>query len=81
MTMQSARDFLGRMRADPALAARMAAAASPEDRRALASALGFDFTSDELNAAKNELSDEDLDRIGGGVDTPSCVPVAFFVSG
>ena len=81
MTMQKARDFLERMRADPTLAARMASTASPEARWTLALSLGFDFTPEELDAAKKELSDEELDRIGGGQDTPSCVPVAFFVSG
>jgi len=81
MTMQSARDFLERMRTDPALAARMAAAASREERLSLAREQGFAFTPEELDAAKNELSDEELDRIGGGDEGPACVPVAFFVSG
>jgi predicted ribosomally synthesized peptide with nif11-like leader len=81
MSIQSAQAFLERMRTDPALVDRLAKAASPQDRRALALSLGFDFTAEELDAAKKELPDEELDRIGGGKDAPSCVPVAFFVSG
>ena len=72
MTMQSARDFLARMRGEPALAERMAGLASDEERRALALSLGFVFTAAELDAVGNELPDEALARINAGHNASSC---------
>lgn len=54
------------MKTDEAFAKRVAAAASKEDRWAIAKAEGLDFTDEEIKAAASELSDEDLDVVAGG---------------
>ena len=81
MSIESARAFLERILSDTDFASQMADAASPEERRKLALSFGFDFSSEELGAVTKDLTDEELDQISAGGEAPSCVPVAFFVSG
>jgi predicted ribosomally synthesized peptide with nif11-like leader len=74
MALQSAKDFLSKMQADPSFAQKVVEAASRDERRALIGGQGFDFTLTELESAvaeiteslSEELSSTDLAAVAGG---------------
>ena len=59
MSIESARDFIERVKTDEEFAKRIAGAKSREERADIAKAEGFDFMPEEL-------SDEELDAVAGG---------------
>ncbi|HXH98066.1 MAG TPA: Nif11-like leader peptide family RiPP precursor [Gaiellaceae bacterium] len=70
--------FAERMKGDEALQKRLADAPDREARLAIVREEGFDLTHDDAAAVKRvlnieELSDEDLDRVAGGVETSTSV--------
>lgn len=92
--------FVERMFKDEDLASRMAACKSPEEAYALASSEQEGFTFEEFTEAmtalrdaySQEISDEDLARAAGGVDTGVVIgsvswsvmvtaPISYLVSG
>ena len=72
MSAESAQAFVERMKSDETFAKRVAAAESKEDRWAMAKAQGYDFTEEEIEAVTSQLSDEELESVGGGASA-SCV--------
>ncbi len=71
MSVQSAKDFLAKVKEDKSLADSLGSAADNDARKAIAVKAGFDFTKTEMKDALNavssrELSDEDLDTVAGG---------------
>ena len=66
MSTESARAFADRVRTDPALKARLAAAATEQARLDIAKAEGYDLTRDDVQQIRGELSDADLDAVAGG---------------
>ncbi len=82
MSLQSARDFLAKAAKDEGFRNGLSACKTAADQRQFALASGFEFTSDELAAARGELQDADLDVISGGIvysapcsrDIPPCIP-------
>lgn len=66
MSMESAKAFVERMKTDADFAQRVTACKSPESRIQLAKAEGFDFTSEEVKEASEELSEDDLELVSGG---------------
>lgn len=74
MSRDSAREFVARVAADPAFAEELDAAGSPQARRELAAAAGYEFTPEELAAAETELPDHLLTGIVGAGLEDGCRP-------
>ncbi len=74
MSMASAAGFLARMRDDEEFRQRIQAIGNETFRREAIRAAGFDFTPEELQAALNrareELEDEELGLVAGGLSDP-----------
>lgn len=74
MSVQSAKDFLKKLEAEPDLHAKFKQAPNPEARQEMAKEAGFEFTSDEVKqaaaelaaAAGRELTEEQLQAVAGG---------------
>ncbi len=71
MSIESARLFMERMKKDEEFRNRVIAGEDNEARLKLVKSEGFDFTKDEFLAVHGELSDAELEKVGGGV-TPGC---------
>jgi len=77
MSIQSARDYLQKIKTDRALQERLAAASGLEARQQIIKAAGFDFTLAEYKqaieeaaaAAGQELTAEELQAVAGGLGT------------
>ena len=67
MTMASAQEFFTQLVKDEELARKIGAAADDQARMAIAQGAGFDFTIEELEAARDELDDTALDAVAGGL--------------
>lgn len=66
MSIESAKAFLERMRNDEDFKKELEEQASAEARVNFVKAQGFDFTKEDINLLKGELSDEELDVVSGG---------------
>ena len=78
MTQESATAFAERISTDEAFRDRLTAASTPEERRQIAGEAGFDVSRNDLPAIRGalgieELSDEDLEKVAGGMDTSSVI--------
>lgn len=75
MSVQSAKDFLKKLDAEPDLLAQFKNAPNPDTRHKMAKDAGFEFTSDEFKQAADEmaatagqeLTQEQLQAVAGGV--------------
>lgn len=72
MSEQTARDFVGLVRSDPDLASRLNAAGSAQARLDIAREAGYEFTEEELEAAKAHVPDDELEGVAGGNDACTC---------
>ncbi|MBM3147267.1 MAG: Nif11-like leader peptide family RiPP precursor [Actinobacteria bacterium] len=66
MSVESARDFWQRVKSDKDFAAGLAAATDDQERRKLAVAAGYDFTSEELDEVRSRLTDAEVAAVAGG---------------
>ncbi len=66
MSIQSARDFLTKVAKDKKFRAELVGCRTEAERQEFALKAGFQFTSNEIAAARTELQDADLDGISGG---------------
>ncbi len=70
MSVESAKKFVAKVKADPAFAKAVQGAANPQARTKLIKAAGFDFTPKDLDQArKGELSEQELEAVSGGAYT------------
>ena len=74
MTEETVRAFVERLSSDEAFRNRLAAAPTPEERQEMAREAGYDLGAGDMPAIKaalgiEELSDEDLEKVAGGVGT------------
>ncbi len=67
MTIESAKAYLERLRNDEDFRKEVGEKSSPEDWMKFVKENGFDFSKEEFEQVKSELSEEELDRIDGGV--------------
>jgi len=67
MTMEGARGFLTQVKKDVKLSKMISSANDDALRLALAQGAGYNFTLEELEAARDELDDADLDAVAGGL--------------
>ena len=67
MSIDSAKAFLERMKTDEEFRQRITEAETVEARTAICKSEGFEFTKEDIDSLKNELSDELLEQVAGGV--------------
>ncbi len=65
MSVESAKAFVERLKNDEEWRKKLNAAQSKEERLAMAKAEGFDFTDDEAQNVRSQLSDAELSAISG----------------
>lgn len=66
MSIQSARDFLAKMAKDEEFRSRLAGCKTTAEKQQYAQGEGFEFTAEDIKAARTDLQDADLDVISGG---------------
>ena len=66
MSIESAKAFLERIKNDEDWRNKLQAAENKEERLAMAKAEGFDFTEEEFQDVRSQLSDEEMHGIAGG---------------
>ncbi len=66
MTIESAKAFLERMKTDEDFSKEVGEKSSPEDRMIFLKESGFDFSKEEFEQVKPELSDDELSKVAGG---------------
>jgi len=78
MSMESAKAFVERMKIDEEFAKKIMAETTGESRMTLACSEGFNFTTEEMDQVKGDLTDEDLDAVAGGLLPAACpkTPIA-----
>ena len=69
MSVDSTKAFLERVKNDEDFRKEVGAQTSKEERMKFVKAQGFDFTKEEIDSLKDELSDEELDAVAGGWST------------
>ncbi|MDA8354976.1 MAG: Nif11-like leader peptide family RiPP precursor [Actinomycetota bacterium] len=74
MTEETVKAFVERLSSDEAFRDRLAAAPTPEERQEMAREAGYDLSAEDMPAIKSalgieELSDEDLEKVAGGIGT------------
>jgi predicted ribosomally synthesized peptide with nif11-like leader len=72
MTEETIKAFAERVSSDEAFRDQLAGAATPEERQGIVRAAGYDLSAEDMPAIKSafgieELSDEDLEKVAGGV--------------
>jgi predicted ribosomally synthesized peptide with nif11-like leader len=66
MSLESAKAFIERMKTDEDFRKKVTECKDGELRKALIKAEGFDFTKEDIELVKSELSEEALEGIVGG---------------
>jgi predicted ribosomally synthesized peptide with nif11-like leader len=66
MSIESAKAFIERMKTDSEFASKLTACVDAQARMRLVEAAGFDFTAEEMDATKRELTDRELNRFTVG---------------
>ncbi len=74
MSIQSARDFLAKVKQDEKFRAGLEGCKTGAERHQFALKAGFQFNGEEIRAARSELQDRELDGISGGIEIrpPAC---------
>ena len=67
MSIESAKAFLERIKNDEDFKKSVEKIVTAEERMEFVKGAGFDFTKEEINSIKAEMSDEDLDKVAAGV--------------
>ena len=72
MTEETVRAFAERITTDEEFARRLGSVSSPDERLKMANDAGYDLSASDLSAIKTalsveELSDEDLEKVAGGI--------------
>ncbi len=81
MTEETVRAFAERITTDEEFARRLGSASSPDERLKMANDAGYDLSASDLSAIKTalsveELSDEDLEKVAGGIGATAGAAVA-----
>ena len=66
MSEEQLKAFLEKVRADASLQEKLKAAADADAVAAIAKQAGFSISADDLNNAQTEISEEELEGLGGG---------------
>ncbi len=81
MTEEAIKSFVEKLSTDETFANKLASAATPEERLKIANDAGFAVSASDLSAIKTalsveELSDEDLEKVAGGIGATAGAAVA-----
>jgi predicted ribosomally synthesized peptide with nif11-like leader len=81
MSAQAATALFERVGSDEDFRAELEAAPTPQEKHRIVTEAGYEVTPDDLSVIRNlagvsELSDEDLEKVAGGVGTDTQVGVA-----
>jgi predicted ribosomally synthesized peptide with nif11-like leader len=81
MTEEAIKSFVEKLSTDETFANKLASAATPEERLKIANDAGFAVSASDLSAIKaainiEELSDEDLEKVAGGIGASTGAAVA-----
>ncbi|MCP4138700.1 MAG: Nif11-like leader peptide family natural product precursor, partial [Chloroflexi bacterium] len=66
MSVESAKSFLERMKTDEDFRKECSDKSSPEDRMIFLKESGFDFSKEDIEKVKSEMSEEELGSVAGG---------------
>ena len=66
MSIESAKEFLEKVKSDEDFSKKVGEKAAPEERMEYIKTAGFDFTKEELDTVTSELSVEQLEEVSGG---------------
>ncbi len=66
MSEEQLKAFIAKVQADTSLQEQLKAAADAETVVAIAKAAGFAITTEDLNSARQNLSDDELEGVAGG---------------
>lgn len=66
MSIESAKDYVAKLKTDREFAGKVKSFADAGKRMAFVKEVGFDFTAEEIKKVDEELSDSDLDAAAGG---------------
>ncbi|WP_028307983.1 Nif11-like leader peptide family natural product precursor [Desulfitibacter alkalitolerans] len=67
MSVESAKKFLEKMKTDEDFNQKVKGCVDAEERMAFVKEAGFDFTMEEIKEVSENLSDDDLDAVAGGM--------------
>ncbi|MCP4374637.1 MAG: Nif11-like leader peptide family natural product precursor [bacterium] len=68
MTIESAKAYLERMKNDENFRKECSEKSSPEELIKFVKASGFDFSMEDIDQVKSELSDDEMEMIAGGTN-------------
>ncbi|WP_434510694.1 Nif11-like leader peptide family natural product precursor [Desulfitobacterium sp. AusDCA] len=68
MSVASAKAYVEKIKTDEEFAKKVKACKDADERMAFVKKAGFDFTVEEINSLKDQLSDNELDAVAGGRD-------------
>lgn len=66
MSIESAKAFIERIKTDEDFRGKVSNCKAQEARNAFVKQAGYDFTRDDMDLLKAELSEEELDGVAGG---------------
>lgn len=72
MSEEQLKAFLEAVKADTGLQEKLKAAGDADGVVAIAKAAGFEITAENLQKIKEEVSEEELEGVAGGIDTHLC---------
>ena len=72
MSEEQLKAFLEKVKGDSSLQEKLKAAADANAVSAIAKEAGFSISTDDINKAQSELSDEELEGVSGGKDSKWC---------
>ncbi|HUC35898.1 MAG TPA: Nif11-like leader peptide family RiPP precursor [Acidimicrobiales bacterium] len=83
MSQEAAKAFAERLKTDEAFTEELAKASTPEERLRRANEAGYEVTADDIDAIRSdlgieELSDEDLEKVAGGLSDAQTVEVLSY---
>jgi predicted ribosomally synthesized peptide with nif11-like leader len=78
MSAEGATALYERVSSDEEFRTQLEAAETPDDKRRMVTEAGYDVSTDDLSTVRNlagvsDLSDEDLEKVAGGVSTTDTV--------
>ncbi len=81
MSLKPAREFVDRMKIDEDFRKKVTDCKDAETRKAFVKESGFDFTAEDIELVRAELSDDDIMAIAGGEKVCGVLPPYYFIEG
>ena len=72
MSEEQLKAFLEKVKGDTTLQEKLKAAANPDAVAAIAKAAGFTITTEDLNSQVQNLTDDELEGVAGGIHNTEC---------